>query len=343
MRLALLLPVLVLAACAEPAAPNGDAPASTTQWTTLDGAPTRIIAHRGASGLYPEHAQSAFRRAFEDGADILEPDLMVSSDGVLIVRHDPYLSTSTNVADRPEFGDRRRERFGREDWWVADFTAAELQSLRARQVFADRDQSGNDVDPLLTFEDFLDLVDGFEAECGCIIPVEPEIKLPAEHVALGLDPLPILSDVLDARGLNSADAPILIQSFHAGFLQRLDAASPVRTAMLYAGPDEPGFDADGLSLEEIAEFADAVGPNKAVLFDAEGQSSGYVEAAHALGLEVHPWTVRDDRAPLVGDTVEDELHALFRLGVDALFTDHPATAIAARKTFAEAEGRASAE
>ena len=337
MRLALLVPLLALMACAEPVPPAQDAPPAAPQWATLDGAPTQIIAHRGASGLFPEHARTAFRRAFEDGADILEPDLMVSSDGVLIVRHDPYLSSSTNIAERAEFAERRRERFGREDWWVADFTAAELQSLRARQVFPDRDQSGNDVDPVLTFDDFLDLVDAFQRECGCVIPVEPEIKLPAEHAALGLDPLPILLDRLQARDLNSADAPIVIQSFNADFLRRLDAASPVRLAMLYAGADEPGYDADGLSLAEIAQFADAIGPNKAVLFNPDGGSSGYVETAHVLGLEVRPWTVRDDRAPIVGASVEDELHALFRLGVDAVFTDHPATAIAARESFARAE------
>ena len=332
-RLALI--PLALAACA---VPNGGGEAGP-QWATLDGEAPLVIAHRGASGLLPEHTEAAYRLAFEQGADVLEPDLMVSADGVLIVRHDPYLSTSTDVADRAEFAGRRAERMGREDWWVMDFTAEELVTLHARQVFADRPQNRNDALPVMTFTGFLDMVAELEAECGCTIPVEPEIKLPAEHAAAGLDPLPILLDVLNARDLNRADAPIVVQSFDAGFLRRLDAQSPVRLAMLYAGPDAPGYDADGLSLEDISVFADAVGPNKQVLFAGDGASSGYVEDAHANGLVVHAWTVRDDRAPVVGETVEDELEALYRLGVDGVFTDFPATAVAVRDRLADEPSR----
>ncbi|MEO1038780.1 MAG: glycerophosphodiester phosphodiesterase family protein [Pseudomonadota bacterium] len=336
---ALVLAAFVVSACAEPAPHEADSDLTTAPaWATLSGQAPQVIAHRGASGIHPEHTVSAYRRGFEDGADILEPDLMVSRDGVLIVRHDPYLSTSTNIADHHEFADRVAERNGRLDWWVSDFTAEELGSLSARQVFADRDQTRNDVDAVLTFDDFLDFVDVLETECGCTIAIEPEVKLPAEHAALGLDPLPLLLDILDERGLNTAEAPIIVQSFNADFLRQLDRASEVRLAMLYAGPDEPGYDADGLSLAEIAQFADAVGPNKAVLFDTGGASSGYLETAHALGLSVHAWTVRDDRAPVVGASVEAELEALYRLGVDGVFTDHPATAVRVRRTMAEASG-----
>ncbi len=326
---------LAMALCACASASAGPTSREQARWATLTGAAPLVIAHRGASGLLPEHTEAAYRLAFDQAADVLEPDLMVSADGVLIVRHDPYLSTSTDVADRPEFADRRTTRMGRRDWWVMDFTAAELVTLNARQVFADRPQERDDALPVMTFEGFLDMVADLEAACGCTIPVEPEIKLPAEHAAAGLDPLPILLDVMNARDLNRADAPILVQSFDAGFLQRLDAASPVRLAMLYAGPDEAGYDAAGLGLEEIAAFAEAVGANKQVLFDAAGARSGFVEAAHANGLVVHAWTVRDDRAPIVGDTVEDELEALYALGVDGVFTDFPATAVAVRDRLAD--------
>jgi len=331
-RLFALLPAVLLAACADSGAPAGDEPAPV--WNTLDGRAPLVIAHRGASGERPEHSEAAFRLAFEQGADILEPDLMVSRDGVLIARHDPYLSTSTDVADRPEFADRRRALFGRDDWWVIDFTADELRSLNTRQVFEDRSSDHDDRYPVLTFDDFLDLAGELEAECDCTITTEPEIKLPAEHAALGLDPLPILLETLERRGLNRADAPMVIQSFDAPFLQRLRPYTDIPLAMLYAGPDDPGSNAGGLPLEEIAAFADAVGPYKAVLLTPEGASTGYLEAAHALGLAVHTWTVRDDRAPLTGETVEDELRALYALGVDGVFTDHPATAVRVRDEMA---------
>lgn len=299
-------------------------------WATLDGTPPLVIAHRGASGLRPEHTLAAYELALEQGADIIEPDLQMSRDGVLIVRHDPYLSSSTDVADRPEFADRRAERFGREDWWVADFTAAELQTLFARQTMDDRGDAHDDRHRVLTFEAFLDFVAARQAECGCPVAIEPEVKLPAQYAALGLDPLPALIAALDARGLNAADAPVIVQSFDPEFLRRLDAVSDVRLAMLYAGPEEADANAGGLSLEEIAVFADGVGPYKANLLTPEGESTGYVEAAHAAGLAVHTWTVRDDRAPLVGETVEDELRALYALGVDGVFTDFPETAVRVR-------------
>lgn len=303
--------------------------ADVATFPTLSGEPPLVIAHRGASGTYPEHTDPAYRRAFEEGADILEPDLVMSSDGVLIVRHDPYLSTSTDIENRPEFAERRRELMGREDWWVMDFTAEELRNLKGRQVFENRDHSHDDLHPVLSFDDFLDLVAELEAECDCIITIEPEVKLPAEHAAFGLDPLPVLLQILDARGLNAADAPIIIQSFDPGFLQRLNAHSPVRTAMLHYGA-EPGGDMDGLSLEQIAEFADGYGAYKGLLLNPDGTDTGAVAAAHALGLQVHAWTHRDDQPPITGETSDDELRLLYALGVDGVFTDFPATAVRVR-------------
>ncbi|TGY88968.1 glycerophosphodiester phosphodiesterase [Marinicauda algicola] len=325
------LTVLAMAGLAACGAPQTGGPAEAG-WNTLDGEAPLVIAHRGASGLRPEHSLPAFELALRQGADVLEPDLQMSADGVLIVRHDPYLSTSTDIADRPEFAGRSVERFGREDWWVADFTAAELQTLRTRQVMEDRSDAHDGISPVLTFGDFLDFVSAEQAECGCTIAIEPEVKLPAEYTALGLDPLPALLAALEARGLDRADAPVVVQSFDAPFLMRLNEASEVRLAMLYSG--EPGADASGLSLEEIARFADAVGPYKGVLMNPDGSSTGYLEAAHALGLEVHTWTVRDDREPLTGETVEDELRALYGLGVDGVFTDFPETAVRVRAEMA---------
>ncbi len=293
-----------------------------------------MIAHRCASGELPEQSEAAYALALEQGADVLEPDLQMSSDGQLIVRHDPYLSTSTDVASRSEFADRMTQRNGRADWWVMDFTAAELRSLTTRQVFDDRDQSHNDQYPVLTFEDFLDFVSEQEILCSCTIPIEPEVKLPALYAAAGLDPLPALIAALDARGLNAQGAPVTLQSFEPDFLRRLRPLTPLPLAMLYAGPGEEGYDAGGLTLDEIAEFADGIGAFKAVLMNADGTSTGYLERAHALGLDVHVWTVRNDRTPMTGDTVEDELRALYALGVDAVFTDHPATAVAVREAMA---------
>jgi len=75
---------------------------------TLDGKPPVVIGHRGASGYLPEHTLEAYQLAIDQGADVIEPDLISTKDGVLIARHDPNLGTSTDVASKPEFADRKR-------------------------------------------------------------------------------------------------------------------------------------------------------------------------------------------------------------------------------------------
>lgn len=331
MRTAILLAGLGVMACSPASGPSSE----PVTWNTRTGAAPAIIAHRGASGELPEHTLEAYSLAIEQGADVIEPDLVVTADSVLVARHDAYLSTTTNVAEHPEFAGRQREFLGRSDWWVSDFTLAELRTLRAVQPQPDRDQSHNGLYNIPTFEEILALVDAAEADCGCTIGIEPEVKHPEEFAAAGLDPLPLLNQALLDHDLFSEDAPVVVQSFDAGFLIRMNAVAPVRLAMLYSSPDEPGGDMNGYPLDVVAQFADGLGANKALLLHPDGRSTGLLEEAHSLGLDVHVWTVRDDREPLVGDTVEDELRALYALGVDAVFTDFPATAVRVRTGMAQ--------
>src|SRR5215472_408791 len=62
-----------------------------------------VIAHRGASGERPESTLMAFRQAIAEGADFIEPDLVLTKDGVLVVRHENEISQTTDVAARDEF------------------------------------------------------------------------------------------------------------------------------------------------------------------------------------------------------------------------------------------------
>ncbi len=92
-----------------------------------------VIAHRGASGYLPEHTLEGYALAIRMGADYIEPDLVLSKDGVLIARHDHYLSTSTDVASHAEFSGRKKTIGDREDWYTEDFTLAEIKTLHAMQ------------------------------------------------------------------------------------------------------------------------------------------------------------------------------------------------------------------
>jgi len=326
-KLAGLAAGLVLAACAGNA-PGEPETAMPMDWQTLTGEPPRVIAHRGASGDRPEHTLAAYELAIAQGADVIEPDLVMTADGVLVVRHDHYLSTTTDVADRPEFADRRREQDGREDWWVEDFTLSELRTLRAVQPWPDRDHSFDGEFPIPTFEEVLDLA----AERG--VPTEPEVKAPGHFVSIGLDPLPELVRILRERGLDTADAPMTIQCFEPDFLARLNGEIDTPLAMLVFPMQELDPDADPLqptvSLDALAEFADAVGPAKGLIITAQGEDTGFVARAHELGLAVHPWTFRND-VPVAGEVdIATELERVYRLGVDGVFTDFPATAVAVR-------------
>src|SRR5215475_9507999 len=121
------------------------------QWKTLSGMPPRIIAHRGASGYRPEHSREAYLLAIEQGADVVEPDLVMSRDGVLFVRHDIGLAHSTDIAARAEFAPRAREIDGTRDWFTSDFDAAEIDTLRAIQPIPSRGSQYDGQSPVLRF------------------------------------------------------------------------------------------------------------------------------------------------------------------------------------------------
>ena len=299
-----------------------------TPWATLDGSAPRIIAHRGASGDRPEHTLEAYRLAVEQGADIIEPDLVMTADGVLVVRHDHYLSTTTDVASHPEFADRQREQDGRNDWWVEDFTLAEIRTLRAVQPWPQRDHGFDGQFAIPTFEEVLDLA----GELG--VPTEPEVKSPGHFTAIGLDPLPELVRILRERGLDGEDAMTAIQCFEPDFLRRLNGEVDTPLLMLVFEMNELDPSAPAgtptVSLTEAAEFADGVGPAKSLVMQADGTDTGFIAGAHELGLAVHPWTFRDDVPMDPERGVEWELARVMQIGADGVFTDFPATGVRVR-------------
>jgi glycerophosphoryl diester phosphodiesterase len=299
---------------------------------TLTGAPPTVIAHRGASGALPEHTLQAYARAIDLGADFVEPDLVITRDGVLVARHERQLGRTTDVSDHPEFADRRVRKDGAAapDWHVEDFTLAELRTLRARQTFPGRSRALDDQFGLATFDDILALVRAKSREHGRPVGVYAELKTAEVFSRRGLQFIGPLLEAADRHGFGPGRLPLFVQSFDADVLRRLAARADIPVIVLLA-------DAGGrpsVPLDEAARFAVGVSAAKSLLIDPEtGEDTGLVAEAHRLGLTVFPWTFRNDA---VGDGFAGpraELRAYLDLGVDGVITDFADTAVSVRADF----------
>lgn len=319
-----------------------------------------VIAHRGASGERPEHTLAAYERAIVDGADFIEPDLVLTRDGVLVARHENEISGTTDVADHPDFADRRTSKTidgaSVSGWFTEDFTLAELRTLRARERLPALRPANARFDRLYTiptFDEILQLAAAESAVRGRTIGVYPETKHPAYFASIGLPHEGPLLAALARAGMTDASAPLFIQSFEVGNLQALNALTQVRLIQLVdadAGPaDRPGLTPAAMlspaGLADIARYADGIGPNKSLVIARRpdgslGASTGLVAAAHAAGLAVHPWTFRAEnfflptglRAgddPAARGNLSAEIDAFLAEGVDGVFSDHPAIAVEA--------------
>lgn len=335
-----------------------------TAQATLDGQPPIVIAHRGASGERPEHTIAGYKLAIDLGADFIEPDLVLTKDGILVARHENEISETTDVADHPEFAGRKTVKTidgGKvAGWFTEDFTLAELKTLRARErlpKLRSTDYDGRYEIP--TFEEILTLLAEVNAERkeGRKVPVGvyPETKHPGYFASIGLPHEAPLLAMLDRFGYRGRTAPVFIQSFEVRNLMDLRAKSNLPLIQLMdaeGGPaDMPGTSyaamASPTGLKAIAAYADGIGPNKAMVIPRGalgrlGSPTNLVRDAHAAGLKVHPWTFRRENYFLpLGDRgglnpaghgdLAAEIDAYLKTGIDGLFSDNPREAVAAVK------------
>ena len=275
-----------------------------------------VIAHRGASGYLPEHTLPAYAVAHGMGADYIEPDLVMTSDGHFICLHDIHLEATTNVEE--VFPDRARED-GR--WYAADFTVEEIGRLEAVERLDGRFPKGVGHFRVPTFAEMIELVQGMNQSSGENVGIYPELKAPAWHRAEGLAMEEALLDVLDRYGYREPGAPVFVQSFEPESLKRLRAlGSKLPQVLLMAEVERYRRFLSPEGIAGITDFADGIGPAKTMI-ERQRDLVGWAQEA---GLLVHPYTFRADQTPdRYGSLTEEVRSHLFGFGVNGVFTDHP--------------------
>lgn len=377
MKIKALVPLLSLALLQACGGSDNDNPA----FKTLSGNAPLVIGHRGASGSLPEHTLESYKAAIEQGADYIEPDLVLTKDGVMIARHEPMLDGTTDVAIKfPESRKATRNVDGvpTTAYFASDFTLAEIRTLRAVQARANRSQAYNGLFGIPTLDEVIALTKTEGTRLGRSVGIYPEIKhstFHADEVRFGANVFEdkLLTTLHAAYG-NVASAPVFIQSFEVSNLQYLNTKTNIKLVQLIdaddvkddgsmslVAPYHKPYDfvlkndsrsfADLLTssgLDFIKTYADAVGPWKPYLVKTVNDnvertgdatltindrrvdgSTGVIELAHQKGLMVHTWTFRDDASGYGFKDPKEEMQYYMRLGIDGVFTDFPATGVAA--------------
>ncbi len=318
-----------------------------------------VIGHRGASGYRPEHTLAAYELAARMGADYVEPDLVSTKDGVLVARHENEISTTTDVADHPEFASRRRTKSidgtPVTGWFTEDFTLRELKTLRAKERLPALRQRNTIYDGryhVPTFKEIIKLTRRLSRELEREIGLYPETKHPTYFRSIGLPLERPLVRILRDYGLDRRRSKVFVQSFETGNLKALDRQIETPLVQLLGAKAGQPFDlvgsgdgrtyadlATSAGLRDIARYADGVGPSKDYIVprDPAGNSlapTSFVRDAHRAKLLVHPYTFRAENSflplelrrgsdPAQYGDLFSEIGQFFDLGVDGVFTDNP--------------------
>ncbi|MCD9227915.1 glycerophosphodiester phosphodiesterase [Ralstonia pseudosolanacearum] len=321
-RFALLCPLMLTTAIALSACRleynHGGNHGDTTPIATV-----QVIGHRGAPALRPEHTLASYQKAIDDGADIIEPDLVATQDGVLVARHENEISGTTNVADLPQFAGRRATKTidGQSvtGWFTEDFTLAELKTLRARERIPDirpDNTAYNDQFDIPTLAEIIALARDQSALRGRNIGLYPETKHPTYFQSIGLPLEDRLIAALRQDDFTASRTTVHIQSFEVANLKsirnRIGGSQPNwKLVQLLGTATQRPYDftvandartyADLMTdqgLRDIAAYANGVGPDKSsVIADANGaltDPSDLIRNAHSAGLVVHPYTFRPE-------------------------------------------------
>ncbi|MGI5199466.1 glycerophosphodiester phosphodiesterase [Streptomyces sp. CA-288835] len=328
-----------------------------------------IIGHRGASGYRPEHTLGAYQLALDMGAHVIEQDLVPTKDGHLVCRHENDITGTTDVANRPEFAGRKTTKsvdgVSFTGWFTEDFTLAELKTLRAKERIPGNRPHNTLYDgrwDIPTFEEVLRWAERESRKRGKEVWLHVETKHPTYFRGLGLGLEERLAKLLRKYGKHKKNSPVFLQSFEPSSIQRLNKLVDNPLVVLLSSANSRPWDfvqagdprtvADLVKpegLKWIASYAQGLGPTLDLIIpkDASGKltkPTTLVKDAHAAGLILHPYTMRNENTFLPADfrkgtdpnaygDVFGAFKVYFETGIDGVFTDNPDTGLLAREDF----------
>lgn len=296
-----------------------------------------VIAHRGASGYLPEHTLESATLAHSFNVDFIEPDLVLTKDNQLILMHDIYLDTTTNVSDLYPSKKRKDGRY-----YAIDFTLKQIKRLSVheriklssrKRYFEGRFPLGKSSFKVPTFIEFLELIKGLNLTRRKNIGIYPEIKHPSFHLKHKKDITKIFMAVLRDYGIDNNNSNMIIQCFDPKTLKRLKSEfkTSIKLVQLIADNswDEADVDFEQMQtkagLLKISKYAEGIGPWVSQLLNKTGngyKATNLVRDAHDLGLIVHPYTHRVDKINKLFKSESEFLDFLINdLKVDGLFSD----------------------
>lgn len=329
-----------------------------------------VIGHRGTSGYRPEHTLGSYQLALDMGAHIIEQDLVPTRDGHLVCRHENDITATTDVSAHPEFASRRTTKkvdgVALTGWFTEDFTLAELKTLRAKERIPGNRQKNTLYDghwEIPTFEEVLRWADREGRRRGKPVWLYVETKHPTYFRGLGLGLEEPLAGLLRRYDRHRAQSPLILQSFEPGSVRRLSKLVATPRVVLLSGAGSKPWDfvvsgdprtTDDLvrpaGLKWMASFAQGIGPTLDLVIPKDGSGrlttpTTLVRDAHAQGLILHPYTMRNENTFLPADfrrgtdpnaygDAFGAFAAYFATGIDGIFSDNPDTALLAAADFA---------
>ncbi|WP_371030179.1 glycerophosphodiester phosphodiesterase family protein [Pseudoclavibacter sp. JSM 162008] len=316
-----------------------------------------VIGHRGAPAYRPEHTAEGYLLAVRQGADALEPDVVPTRDGVLLIRHEPMLGASTDIAARPtEFGPARTRSTpdgSLTDWFAHDFTWEQLGSLRAVERIPHIRPANalcDGTSALMRLRELVELVEHERTAAGARPRLVIELKHASWFRELGFDLAALLErELVGLWGLPALEG-LVIESFEGEVLRDLRRRGIAADASLVYLIDDEGAphdrlardgsraqsyasDLTGPGLDAVAGWADGISLSHLLLGVRDEASAAHpqagrrlVERAHARGLGVYTWTLRPEDAFLpttFEGCPEAYWRGILRTGVDGVFADAP--------------------